>query len=509
MSLQIQRWVYRTSFAAGLDLSMPLRMILAICLVVIAASPPAQTSAFRLSTYLGVADCDGIAAWHDDVFLACHSPQARLPIVARGSGPIPGMMNAYVLRIDTKAGKLVYATSLGGKGFTGAFRIKVDSQGFAYAVGFTQAPDFPTTPDAIQPRFGGGDSDGFLVKLTPKGRIVYSTFIGGGGADQGNGLALDGSGGVLVGGTTWSSNFPGVQKPHATTSGDAFVVYFRPGDRNSLRSTVFGGTAEEKLTGIAVDGKGGVFAVGYTKSKDFPLVAPIQSALRGVSDLFLVRLNLSDLSPTFSTFFGGSGDDSGWGVTVDRSGNPVVAGITNSSDLPAQKDAFQTSYRGGLDAFVAKFEGAGYRRVRVTYYGGAKDDSSGYDGDDLKVDGMGNVWLVGLTSSTDLPTLNAQQSVYGGGDSDGFLAVFSPTLRQLCYGTYYGGSDADLLEGVDVSSNGSVDVTGVTFSQDLSMSRRTIQGKIAPIFVAGKIANATIFVMRSGDPCHKSASPRR
>src|SRR5712691_1859358 len=109
------------------------------------------------------------------------------------------------------------------------------------------------------------------------------------------------------------------------------------------------------------DGRGSLFAVGYTKSKDFPVVAPIQAGLRGVSDLFLTRLRIPDLALTFSTCFGGSGDDSGWGVAVDRMGNPVVAGITDSSDLPASSDAFQRTARGGLDAFVAKFEGSGYR----------------------------------------------------------------------------------------------------------------------------------------------------
>ena len=73
------------------------------------------------------------------------------------------------------------------------------------------------------------------------------------------------------------------------------------------------GQNEEYLTGLALDGRGGLFAVGFTKSKDFPTVHPIQGSLRGVSDLFLTRFGISSLTPTFSTFFGGSGDDSGWG----------------------------------------------------------------------------------------------------------------------------------------------------------------------------------------------------
>ena len=127
--------------------------------------------------------------------------------------------------------------------------------------------------------------------------------------------------------------------------------------------------------------------------------------------------------------------------------------------------------RGGLDAFVAKFEGAGYGTITLTYFGGTKDDSSGYDGDEIKLDATGNIWLAGLTSSPDLPTRHANQSVYGGGESDGFVAAFSPDLAQVCYATYRGGSDRDLMEGLDISPEGMVLVSGLTLSADRIASR--------------------------------------
>jgi hypothetical protein len=410
-------------------------------------------------------------------------------------------MGAYIIRLNLKTGKLVYATRIEGGDFEAAFRVKVDRHGFAYAVGLTKARDFPTTPDAVQRQFGGGDSDAFLVKLDPGGRIAYATFLGGTGADQGNGLELDGQGGVIVGGTTWSNDFPGQTSSRAGAGGDAFVCYLRPGDPSSLRSIVFGGAQEEKLTGLAADGHGGVFAVGYTKSTDFPAVNAVQAELRGVSDLFLTRLRMSDLALTFSTYFGGSGDDSGWGVAVDRMGNPVAAGITNSTDLPVSGNAFQRVAQGGLDAFVTKFEGPGYKTVSSTYFGGTKDDSSGYDGDDIRIDAAGNVWLAGLTASTDLPMRRATQPAYGGGETDGFLAAFSPTLTKLCYATYRGGSDRELLEGLDILADGTVVVTGLTFSKDLSMSPRAVQKTLSDVSVAGRIVNAAVFSLQARQIC--------
>src|SRR5271156_871294 len=119
--------------------------VLPFCCITFAAAGAAGEPTVTLSTFLGVADCDGVTAWRGDAFLACHSPESRLPADVMVAKPVPNVMSAYVIRLNLKAGKLIYATRIGGNGFTGAFRIKVDQQGFAYVVGFTKARDFPTT----------------------------------------------------------------------------------------------------------------------------------------------------------------------------------------------------------------------------------------------------------------------------------------------------------------------------------------------------------------------------
>jgi hypothetical protein len=271
---------------------------LSTCLF-LAGADSVREPAITFSTLLGVADCDGVAAWQHDVFLACHSPESRLPVQVHGAGPTSHVTSAYVLRLNVKSGKLLYATRIGGADFTGAFRIKVDLHGSAFVVGFTKAHDFPTTPDAVQRRFAGGDSDAFLVKLNPLGEIVYATLLGGSDADQGNGLELDERGGVLVGGTTWSNDFPGQRTPRSVGRGDAFISHLMPGEQSSLRTVMLGGTQEEKLTGLVADRRGGLFAVGYTKSRGFPVVAATQGHLRGASDLFLARLRIPILHSRF------------------------------------------------------------------------------------------------------------------------------------------------------------------------------------------------------------------
>ena len=470
---------------------------LAIFLSLAALAAPADTPKPGIvwSTYLGVADCDSVALWRDDAFLACHSPESRLSVPVLGSEARPGLMGAYVLRVDLDRNELVYATLLQGHGSTAALRIKVDANGFAYVTGLTKGDGFPVTKDAVQLAFGGGESDAFLVRLSPKGTIVYGTYLGGSGDDIGNALELVGTGVAFVGGTTTSGDFPG-GRARRIQRADAFISRLHPSEAEFPVSIVFGGSEEEKLTGLATDGEGGVFAVGYTRSEDFPIHDAIQSRLRGKSDLFLVRLSTSDIALRFSTYLGGDGEDEGWGVAVDLGGAPVVAGTTNSDDLTASTDAFQDRLGGGLDAFVASFDKTCSRVARLTYFGGSMDDSSGYDGECIKVDQDGNIWLVGVSSSRDLPDWDSTMGRYRGGATDGFVAVFPPRLTRLNYGALLGGSGRDLMEGLAVASDGSVVVTGLTFSMDIDMVGRTMHRTPLDVRVGGQTANALVALIR-------------
>jgi hypothetical protein len=157
----------------------------------------------------------------------------------------------------------------------------------------------------------------------------------------------------------------------------------------------------------------------------------------------------------FSTYLGGSGDDSGWGVALDQQGNPVVAGITESDDLPVTTDAPQTHRGGQADAFLMKLDGSGQRLLFATYYGGTGLDHSGYDGGNVAVSRTGNIWMVGLTNSRDLVAPGGYHLQYGGGEQDGFLIAFSHRGK-LCYGTYTGGTARYLLEGVTLADGGAI-----------------------------------------------------
>lgn len=407
----------------------------------------------------GTDDCDGIALDRaGDIYLACHSDSAEF------AGTTGHGMDAVVLKVAARTGKVLWATRTGGSDWDAAGGIEVGKDGSVYVLGQTQSADFPTTPDAVQRKFGGPRRDVFVLKLDARGKIVYSTLLGGTKNDEPGGFAVAEDGTVYVGGVTMSDDFPGVgARLGPGGSPDGFIARLRPGDPKSLRTVLIGGKEREQVTGLALDGAGNLFAAGYTFSIDFPVKDAVQARLGGKGDGFLAKLRVSDWSLLFSTYLGGSKLDAVYGVAVDRAGNPIVAGVTGSEDFVTTARAFQRQRRGSVDAFVTKLDRDGKRVIWSTYYGGSKENAEEYEGGSIAVDEEDRVWIDGGTSSPDLPVRNAYQASYGGGDFDGFLAAFSADGSKLLYGSFVGGSGHEMLEGLAARA-GKVYASGLSSS---------------------------------------------
>ncbi len=227
--------------------------------------------------------------------------------------PPGGLSDVFVAKLNPRGSALVYATHLGGSGFDyGSGGIAVDTAGNALVAGETQSPDFPTM-NAVQEVYGGGTVDVFVAKLDPAGSaLVYATFIGGGGYDSGQAIAVDAEGNAHVAGSTDSPDFPtanaaqpafgggsatGIHGPYAPP--DAFVVKLHP--MGTFRySTYLGGSGGDGALGIAVDATGHAYVAGSTNSSDFPTATPLQAPGSGgaaqqemggpPSDAFVVQL---------------------------------------------------------------------------------------------------------------------------------------------------------------------------------------------------------------------------
>ncbi len=303
--------------------------------------------------------------------------------------------------------------------------------------------------------------------------LVYSTYLGGTQYEIGFSIAVDSAGSAYITGITDSADFPTSDPWQAANGGgaDAFVTKLDPTGSALVYSTYLGGSADDVGYSIAVDGLGNAYLTGYTCSNDFPTANPLQPDFAGGpchilgGDAFVAKLNPTG-SLLYSTYFGGSDDDSGIGIAVDASGSAYVTGVTLSTDMPTA-NAFQLAYGGGKiygDAFVAKLTPTGSALVYSTYLGGSRDER----GIRIAVDAFGSAYVIGSTLSTDFPTRNALQPVYGGGTlvGDAFVTKLSPTGTELVYSTYLGGSDEDEGLGIAVDSAGNAYLTGDTHSSD-------------------------------------------
>src|SRR5262245_14868048 len=333
-----------------------------------------------------------------------------------------------VLKVNGATGALTHATylrGLSGSAYATAFGIAVDAAGSVYLTGGTQATDFPTTPGAVQTVYGGS-LDVFVTKMTPDlSALVYSTYLGGAGLDQGWEIAVDAAGNAYVAGNTGLTNdFPttagALRTTNVTGHRQAFAAKLDPAGALAY-STYLGGTLDTEGYGLAVDAAGSAYVTGYTKATDFPVTAGAAQGIYGggTTDGYVAKLSPSGGSLVYATYLGAAGADRGWAVAVDAAGNAYVTGETASTAFPVTPGASQGTYGGGTsDAYLARLNPSGGSLTYSTYLCGSGQDT----GRGVTTDAAGNAYLAGATSSTNFPTTpGAVQSTYGGGPFDMFV----------------------------------------------------------------------------------------
>jgi len=380
---------------------------------------------------------------------------------------------------------LAYSTYLGGGGFDEGRGIAVDATGNAYVTGFTDSPDFPIA-GAFQTTLGGGFGDAFVTKLDPAGSaLVYSTYLGGNGFDQGTGIAVDSTGNAYVTGFTASTNFPTTGGAFQTATGgpsdsptDAFVTKLNPAGAALVYSTYLGGNGIDLGTGIAVDSTGNAYVTGFTQpaanqsSPNFPTTAGAFQTVfgGGSSDAFVTRLNFAGSGLVYSTYLGGSDFDEGFGIALGAGGNAYVTGSTDSTNFPTTAGVFQTASGGGGDAFVTRLAATGSTLVYSTYLGG-----SGFDeGSAIAVDASGNAYVTGDTGSINFPIMGGAFQTASGGAIDAFVTKLASNGSGL-YSTYLGGNGDDQGAGVAVDAGGNAYLAGFTSSTNFPTTAGAFQ----------------------------------
>ena len=379
--------------------------------------------------------------------------------VIRGESEIGFEVGAYdasqALVIDPV---LIYSTYNGGSDEDFANGIAADSNGNTYVSGISYSPDFPTK-NALQFSLRGV-GNAWVAKYDASGRLVYNTYLGGNAEDVGFSIVTDSAGNAYVGGTTDSTDFPITNssvQPQQRGRLDGFLAKLNSDGSALIYSTYLGGSADDVVTGIAIDGTANIYLTGQTLSNNFPVRGASQSSMRGASDAFVTKLSADGGTWVYSTYLGGNGKEVGYGVAVDGAGSAYVTGFVLSTDFPT-RNAAQAAFGGRVDAFVSKLTPGGDGLVYSTFLGGAADDG-GYG---ISVDGAGNATVTGFTNSANWPTKNAFQATPGGAD-DVFVTRLD-AAGALAYSSYLGGAGDEVGFNLVSTTGGDAYVVGRTNS---------------------------------------------
>ena len=388
------------------------------------------------ATFLGGSDFD--TAWgltldeSGNAYLAGSTKSTDFPTTPGAiDTTVAGPGEAFVAKINTTGSELVYATLLGGAEGEFAWHVAVDEAGNAYVTGFTESPDFPTTPDAFNTTLDTW-YDIFVAKLNADATaLFYSGLLGGENADYSYSVAIDGAGSAYVTGYTLSNDFP-VTPGSIDTGGDrqeVFVVKVNPDGRDLAYVTCLGGSEGEYAQAITVDATGRAYIIGLTGSADFPVTAgafdtSYNTTAEYTGDSFVAALTPDGSEIAYATFLGGSDNDIGYDLAVDDAGNIYVAGETYSVDFPTTANAFDTLCESCSETFprrvgfAAKLIDNGSTLAYATFLGGSQYDTV-YG---LAVDAAGHAYVAGDTSSTDFPITTGAFDATHEGFNDGFVA---------------------------------------------------------------------------------------
>ncbi len=336
--------------------------------------------------------------------------------------------DAFVTKLNASGSGLVYSTFLGGTDYDTAAAIAVDGSGNAYVTGGTQSTDFPVK-NAFQPKINTDTNcsngrasncgNAFLTKLNSTGTgLIFSTYYGSGFGTDGRGITVDSSGNAYVtGSTAFTSGLRSTRNFGGTSDGyGGYVLKVSSSGGFLWSDTIESGIGQA----IAVDQYHQAYITGLLNSPRLPVTAgAFQTAPKGAFlPAFVTKISSDGTSLKYSTYLGGSGGDTGYGIGVDSQDHAYVTGQTSSDDFPVTSSAFQSSRKGGQNAFVTMLATAGNGLMYSTYLGGSNADY-GYA---IAVDKSWNAYVVGNALSSDFPvTPGAFQSSLKG-SMDAFLA---------------------------------------------------------------------------------------
>ncbi len=376
-----------------------------------------------------------------------------------------------------------YATYIGGNGSDLGYEIKTDKNGNIYTVMSTTSAGLPTTPGAFQSNLTA-PTGLYVAKFSPQGELLYATYISGtNGKINYKDFDLDEEGNAYIIGFTWSLDWPTTENAiNRTMMGEDYwsgiLTVLNANGTGLIYSTYLQGSKLDRPFDVVANNNGIAAVTGYTNSDDFVVTDnAYQKTKAGVIwdgksqdadyqnsvDAFITKINTKTGELLYSTYFGGSATEAPNAIEMDENGVIYVGGYTSSLDLPVTQNALQKTHNPDVyDDFVIIIDGD--KLLYSSFFGG-NDEEEIYA---MKL--INNTLIFsGNSLSDNLPvTANAYQKTYAGGDGngDGFIAKLNLNTYQYDLLTYIGGSGDEMMDKLNVDSQGNIWVFGTSDSKD-------------------------------------------
>lgn len=363
---------------------------------------------------------------------------------------------------------LAFSTLIGSFGDDISNDIAVDSNGNSYITGRTVSPAYPTTSGTFDTS-ANGIEDVFVTKFNANGGgLAFSTFIGGIGYDEGNGIAVDANGDIYVAGTAGGA-FPstaGSYDPTFNGGADVFILKMSASGGSLIYSTFIGASQIDFAKDLAIDSTGNAYVI--VRTSDAPIDYPttpgaFDTTFNGIDDVAVSKINSTGTTLLYSTFLGGSAIDNGESITVNGAGEVYVAGSTTDdvTDFPTTPGSFDTTANGITDFFVTRLNSAGSGLIFSTLIGGAGIDNANA----VAIDGVGNAYVTG-TASAGFPLTAGAFDTTHGGSNEVAVSKISADGSTLAYSTYLGGTQGEVGNAIAVDNFGNAHVAGGNFGGD-------------------------------------------
>jgi hypothetical protein len=431
--------------------------------------------------------------------------------------------DAFVAKLNGNGTSITWCTYLGGTNYDEGDAIAVDATHNVYIGGFTVSSNFPGTAGNAQAVNNGlaTTGNGFVAKLNTTGTaLTFATYLGGGGPDGINGIALDAATNIYVTGFAMSGSAGSMPKFPTTAgvlqtafggttggnTGDAFVTKIASTGKSFVYSTYLGGSRDDQGWSIKVDAANNAYVAGETESTNFPTTAgtvqPAAPAKTGdhVYTGWVAEINPTATAEIFGTYIGGRGNDFIFGLALSATtGNIYFTGATTSNNLPVTAGVFQPANAGPLgasfgDAMIGALNSTGTSLVYLTYLGGSGDDA----GSEIGVDASDFAWVAGFTNSVNFPaSASATQKVLNGA-VNAWTAKIRPGGTLLIHASYTGGSGTDtaFAAAIDSGATSSTFFAGSTTSANFPIKP---VGALQPAYGGGATDGfVTRYIMRFG-----------